>query len=97
MEFGPSRERFDTGLNKIRHEIKSRLAMHGLFGIVSHSDTSDFPDGVSVEVRAKGKSVARSFSGAQIEGCCLRVGGAVLTGILAMVDELAPAPLPIGR
>lgn len=89
MEADPARERFDTGLNRIRHEIKSRLALHGLFGTVSYSGPSEFPDGARVEIRAKGNTVAKSFEREQIEGCCLRVGGVVLSGILEMVDELA--------
>jgi hypothetical protein len=92
MEFDPLQERFDTGLNKIRHEIKSRLVLHGLFGTVNHGNLGESPEGARVEIHAKGKTVARSFDRAQIEGCCLRVGGTVLSGILAMVDELAPAP-----
>ena len=90
METDPLRERFDTGLRKIRHEIKSRLALRGLFGTVDHGGPSDFQDGASVEVHAKGKTVARSFDREQIEACCLRVGGTVLPAIVAMVDELAP-------
>lgn len=89
MEADLSREKFDTGLSKIRHEIKSRLVLHGLFGTVNHSGPSDIPDGARIEIHANDKTVGRSFDRAQIEGCCLRVGGAVLAGIIAMVDELA--------
>ncbi len=32
------REEFDTGLSKIRHEIKSRLVTHGFFGTVTSVD-----------------------------------------------------------
>jgi len=94
MDIDESRERYDTGLSKIRHEIKSRLVLHGLFGTVTLADSSEIPGGISVEIRARGKTVARSFDRTQIEGCCLRVGGAVLVGIIAMVAELAPAPAP---
>jgi hypothetical protein len=33
--------------------------------------------------------VERSFTRHDVEGCRLRVGGAVLVGITAMVDELS--------
>jgi hypothetical protein len=89
MELDPTREKFDTGLKRIGHEAKGRLVLHGLFGAVSHSST---PDGARVEIQAKGRSVARAFERQQIEGCHLRVGGAVLSGIIEMVDELARAP-----
>ena len=59
-----------------------------MFGTVSYSDV---PDGARMEIQAQGRSAARSFERQQIEGCCLRVGGAVLAGIIAMVDELAQA------
>ena len=36
MEGTPSREEFDTGLGKIRHEIKSRLVPHGFYGHVDN-------------------------------------------------------------
>jgi hypothetical protein len=45
-----------------------------------------------VEIQARGQTVARSFNRSQIEGCHLRVGGAVLEGIIAMVEELARVP-----
>jgi hypothetical protein len=83
------REKFDTGLKRIGHETKSRLVLHGMFGTVVHSDT---PEGARVEIHAKGRTVARSFERQQIEACHLRVGGAVLSGIIAMVDELAVTP-----
>ena len=93
------REEFDTGLKKIRHEIKSRLVPHGLFGIVTDVDsgpTGQVPDGSRVEIRAKGRTVGKSFDRQQIEGCCLRVGGEVLLGIIAMVDEVS-ASTPLVR
>jgi hypothetical protein len=90
------REYFDTGLKKIRFEIKSRLVPHGLFGIVTDVDgalTSGIPDGSRIEIVVKGRSAHRTFDREQIEGCRLRVHGPVLTGIIAMIDELsAPAP-----
>lgn len=88
MEFDPLREKFDTGLKRIGHEAKSRLVLHGLFGTVIHTGTAA---GARVEIHAQGKTVSREFERQQIEGCHLRVGGAVLSGIIAMVDELAPA------
>ena len=89
------REEFDTGLKKIRLEIKSRLVPHGLFGTITEVDsgpTGDVPEGSRIEVVAKGKTVGRSFDRRQIEGCCLRVGGEVLLGIIAMVDEVSAVP-----
>jgi hypothetical protein len=89
------REEFDTGVKKIRQEIKSRLVPHGLFGIITNVDTGasgQVPDSSRIEIVAKGKTVERSFDRKQIEGCCLRVGGEVLLGIIAMVDEVAAAP-----
>jgi hypothetical protein len=32
------REEFDTGLIRIRHEIKGRLVQHGFFGSVTYKD-----------------------------------------------------------
>jgi hypothetical protein len=92
MEEKQLREEFDTGLKKIRLEIKSRLVPHGLFGTVTTVDaasTGDVPEGSTVEVIAKGKTAGRSFDRHQIEGSCLRVSGAVLTDIIAMVDEVS--------
>jgi hypothetical protein len=89
------REEFDTGLKKIRLEIKSRLVPHGLFGTITEFDsgpTGPVPEGSRIEVAAKGKTVGRSFDRRQIEGCCLRVGGEVLLGIIAMVDEVSALP-----
>jgi hypothetical protein len=90
------REEFETGLKKIRHEIKSRLVPHGLFGTVtdiSSDATSQAPGGSRIEIHAKGRIVARSFDREQIEGCCLRVRGEVLSGIIAMVDEVSTPAL----
>jgi hypothetical protein len=94
MEIDESPEKFDTGLRRIGHEIKSRLVLHGLFGTIDHGRPSDIPGGTRVEIHAKGKTVGRSFDRQQIEGCCLRVGGTVLAGIIAMVDELADRSEP---
>jgi hypothetical protein len=99
MDDKQSREQFDTGLKKIRHEIKSRLVLHGLFGAVTTVDigpTDDVPDGSRIEIIAKGRTVGRSFDRRQIEGCCLRVGGAVLLDITAMVDEVSALPVVAG-
>ncbi len=92
MEESQIREVFDTGLKKIRQEIKSRLVPHGLFGSVTDVDTGpagSVPDGSRIEIVAKGRTVGRSFDRGQIEACHLRVGGAVLLGIISMVDEVS--------
>jgi hypothetical protein len=92
MEETRKREEFDTGLGKIRHEIKSRLVPHGFFGSVTYVDigpVSDVPSGSVVEIAVKGRTVQRSFSREDIESCRLRVGGPVLVGIISMVDELS--------
>jgi hypothetical protein len=86
------REYFDTGLAKIRNEIKTRLVPHGLFGSVTHVDcgaADQVPSGSTIQITVKGRTVGRSFDRGQIEDCRLRVGGAVLSGILAMVDEVS--------
>ena len=86
------REEFDTGLSKVRHEIKSRLADHGLYGSVTNTDTGPSPQepsGTAIELVVKGRKVGRSFDRHQIESCRLRVGGQVLAGIIAMVEEAA--------
>jgi hypothetical protein len=86
------REEFDTGINKIRQEIKSRLVPHGLYGRVTDVDTGSAagpPDGSTIELIVKGRSAARSFDRDQIEHCCLRVRGDVLSGIIAMIDEVS--------
>jgi hypothetical protein len=95
MDETQSREEFDTGLKKIREEIKSRLVLHGLFGTVTCVDSGAMgpvPDGSRIEIVAKGKTAGRSFDRKQIEGCCLRVGGEVLAGIVAMVEEVSASP-----
>ena len=87
------REEFDTGLSKIRQEIKSRLASHGLFGSITDVDigpTSHAPAGPKIEIVVKGRTAWRSFDRQQIEHCCLRVGGTVLLAIISMVDEVSP-------
>jgi hypothetical protein len=89
------REKFDTGLKKIRLEIKSRLVLHGLFATIACIDlgpAGDVPGGSRIEIAAKGKTVGRSFDPKQIEDCCLRVGGEVLSSIIAMVDEVTASP-----
>ena len=93
MESEQSHEVFETGLKKIRHEIRSRLAVEGLFGTITgdHSGAHDAPDGARVEIHAKGKSVGMSFDRKQIEGCSLQVAGATLASVVAMVEELSAA------
>jgi hypothetical protein len=89
METDLLREKFDTGLKKIGYEIKSQLVLHGFYGRITHSGLSEVPDGVRVEIHAKGTTVGKWFDRQQVEGCCLRVGGTVLADIIGMVDELA--------
>ncbi len=98
MEEQQLRERFDTGVRKIRHEIKSRLVPHGVFATVTNVDSgpADQPDGARIEIHAKGRIVGKSFDRQQIEGCCLRVGNPVLLGIIAMVEEVAADSRPVG-
>jgi hypothetical protein len=92
METEESHEIFDTGLKKIRHEIKSRLVPEGLFGtITSDNDLGDKSGGARVEIHAKGKTVGISLDRKQIEGCSLRVAGPVLSSVIAMVEELSVA------
>jgi hypothetical protein len=97
MEEKQLREKFDTGLKKIGLEIKSRLVHHGIYGSVLGIDTGssgDVPEGLRLEITAKGRTVQRSFDRKQIEGCCLRVGGEVLAAVIAMVDEISTTPRP---
>ena len=91
MDEKRSREEFDTGLKKIRLEIKSLLVPHGLYGRITDVDTgpSDAPAGSKIEIIANGRTAGRSFDRQQIEDCHLRVGGQVLVDIVSMVDELA--------
>jgi hypothetical protein len=92
MEDKQLREVFDTGIKKIRHEIKSRLVPHGYFGHVTDVDSGtagDVPEGSRIDLVVKGKTAGRTFDRQQIEACHLRVGGAVLVGILAMIDEVS--------
>jgi hypothetical protein len=89
------RETFDTGLKKIRLEIKSRLVPHGLYGFVTEVDTGpegDVPEGSTIQIVAKGKTVGRLFDRKQIEGCHLRVGGEVLSSIIEMIEEISAPP-----
>jgi hypothetical protein len=92
MEQQEEREKFDTGLSKIKSEIKGRLVAHGFFGSITHVDpdaVEQMPTGSTIEIAVKGRTVGRSFSRQDIEGCHLRVGGPVLKGIIAMVHELS--------
>jgi hypothetical protein len=92
MEETQSREEFDTGLSRIRHEIKSRLVPHGLYATIKYADigpVDPVPTGSKIEIVAKGKTAQMSFDRQDIENCRLRVGGVVLSGIISMVDELS--------
>jgi hypothetical protein len=93
MEGEQLHEEFDTGLKKIGHEIRSRLALQGLFGTITtdRSGPHESPDGARVEIHAKGKAVGISLDRKQIEGCSLRVAGVVLSSVIAMVEELSVA------
>lgn len=86
------REHFDTGIKKIRHEIRSLLAQHGLFGTITDTvagPANSLPESSQVEIQVKGKTVGRIFDRGQVEGCCLRVSGTVLSSIVDMVDEVS--------
>jgi hypothetical protein len=87
------REELDTGLSKIRHEIKSRLVSHGLFGTVTNIDlgTVDNVPRTTIQIVVKGRTAERTFDRRQLEDCRLRVGGPVLAGIVAMIEELSAA------
>jgi hypothetical protein len=92
MNDDPSREYFDTGLRKIRTEIKTRLVPHGLFGSITDVDSNSADHSLSgsrIEISIKGRTVSRSFGRQEIEGCRLRVDGVVLSGIISMVEELS--------
>lgn len=92
MDEDQHREEFDTALARIRHEIKGRLVQHGFFGSVTYKDieaADHVLSGSTVAIAAKGKTVERSFSRQEIENCRLRVGGAVLSGVISMVEELS--------
>jgi hypothetical protein len=64
---------------------------------VDSGPTGQVPDGSRIEIAVKGKTVGRSFDRRQIEGCCLRVGGEVLLGIIAMVDDVSALPPSDGQ
>jgi hypothetical protein len=92
MEDKQSREEFDTALARIRHDIKGRLVIHGFFGSVTYRDVEaadQVLSGSTIEITVKGRTAERSFSRQEIESCRLRVSGAVLSGVIAMVDELS--------
>jgi hypothetical protein len=92
MDDKQKREEFDTGLSKIRHEIKSQLVPHGFFGSVTDVDigpADQVPAGSRIEIVVKGRTAGRLFDRQQIEACRLRVGGTVLSEIISMVDELS--------
>jgi hypothetical protein len=92
MEDKQGREEFDTALARIRHDIKGRLVIHGFFGNVNYRDVeaaNNVLSGSTIEVTVKGRTAARSFSRQEIEDCRLRVSGAVLSGVISIVDELS--------
>jgi len=92
MDEKQKREEFDTGLARIRHEIKGRLVTHGFFGSIAYRDieaADHVLSGSTIEITVKGRTVERSYSRQEIEGCRLRVAGAVLSGVISMVDELS--------
>ncbi len=92
VEENQMREEFDTGLARIRHEIKGRLVPHGFFGSVTYKDVEAIDhvlSGSKIEITVNGRTVERSFSRQEIEACRLRVGGAVLLGVISMVDDLS--------
>lgn len=92
MEEGNTSEVFDTGLRKIRNELKSQLASRGLYGTFTETTSkspSAPPAEVNFEVAVKGSVARRTFARQQIEGCHLRVSGAVLKEIASIVEELA--------
>lgn len=92
MDEKSSREEFDTALARIRHDIKGRLVIHGFFGSVIYKDVEAGDHALSgsiIEITVKGRTAKRTFSRQEIEDCRLRVGGAVLVGVKAMVDELS--------
>jgi hypothetical protein len=73
--------------------MKSRLAAHGLYGSFAHlqADPERGAGGTfeTIEIVVKGRRAARSFERQQIERCCLRVGGEVLSGLIAMIEEVS--------
>ena len=92
MTDNQNREEFDTALARIRHDIKGRLVIHGYFGNVTYRDVEAADGSVggsTIEITVKGSTVQRSFSRQEIEDCRLRVSGAVLSGVISMVDELS--------
>jgi hypothetical protein len=92
VEEKQSREEFDTALARIRHDIKGRLVIHGFFGSVIYKDVEAGDhalSGSTIEITVKGRTATRSFSRQEIEDCRLRVSGAVLLGVISMVDELS--------
>jgi hypothetical protein len=92
MNDSQSREEFDTALTRIRHDIKGRLVTHGYFGMVSFQDVESADhvlQGSTITVKAKGRTAERSFDRQEIEGCRLRVSGAVALGVISMVEELS--------
>ena len=92
MDDSQYREYFDTGIKKIRHEIRSLLAQQGLFGTITDTAAgpeNSVPESSQVQIQVKGRTAGRRFDRQQVEGCHLRVGGAVLSSIIDMVDEVS--------
>ena len=92
MEDSRYREHFDTGIKKIRHEIRSLLAQQGLFGTITDTAAGpedSVPESSRVQIEVKGRTAGRLFDRGQVEGCRLRVSGAVLSSIIDMVDEVS--------
>lgn len=94
MKDEQSREQFDTALSRIRHDIKARLVIHGFFGSISYQDieADHLLAGSTIEITVKGRTAKRSFTRQEIEDCSLRVSGAVLSGVISMVEEFVKAP-----
>jgi hypothetical protein len=96
VQISQSREEFDTALSRIRHDIKGRLVTHGYFGVVSYQDIESVDhvlQGSTISVQAKGRIAERSFNRQEIEDCRLRVSGAVMLGVISMVEELSTPAL----
>ena len=96
MQDSQSREEFDTARSRIRHDIKGRLVTHGFFGTVSYQDIESADhvlQGSTIAVTAKGRTAQRSFNRQEIEDCRLRISGAVLLGVISMLDEICTSVL----
>jgi hypothetical protein len=65
------------------------MAFFGSVTCVDIEGVDHVPSGSSIAIAVGGRTVERSFSRQDIEGCRLRVGGVVLLGIISIVAELA--------